>query len=652
MLYESLKYYCGLEKPGYAVMVTGDWGVGKTHQVRAALARIENERPHRDANLNYNSAYVSLFGLADANEIDVAVARCFSPVAHVAQAGFKIIGDTGNNMKGAWAVIGPVKALSLKIIRNQINQAANKTIVFDDLERSPLDQKVLMGVINSYVEHHGYRVILICHNGALEASCSEGKEKIVGQSIKALPQTMDAWASFLRDLPNDIGREFVTKHQDLLLKVFAETQVNSLRILRHVMFDCARFAEAMTQDQRDNDYGCAKVIAWFAGVNAFVRHGDMVETDFEDIILGRYYWRKAFVATSKERELTENQNKIYNLNDQVPSCDLTMPPLVTRNGAADYNAVRDIQRSMIFDGHYDRLLIQSVLATATNFQLQADREPWQKLWYHSEHSDEERADALIKLNSQLAAFEITDFIDLMHIAGIRISFLNSGILRAGDTHKCEAEFLAYVDALRVKGSISEKYGHLSSPPRIDYGLGGLGLTGGDDPAIFQSVKKIADAYWQVSRSKLRGLGRTQIAKLSDWIRGDIEQIVRLGRDDIFKQPLLEKTDAQPVAEAFLESEPKAWHTFSAYQGKRYDNATDVLLGEKDFLLELYAILDAERLRLLVSAELTDRFKADRINGFLMWSTFQELLAARPAPAAVRATKRGKQKPLTAVNDKT
>lgn len=100
MLYEALKYYCSLDKPGYAVMVTGDWGVGKTHQVKAALARIEAEWPHRDPNLNYKSAYVSLFGLGTGAEIDAAVVRSFSPAASKAIAGFKFIGGTASEFVG------------------------------------------------------------------------------------------------------------------------------------------------------------------------------------------------------------------------------------------------------------------------------------------------------------------------------------------------------------------------------------------------------------------------------------------------------------------------------------------------------------------------------------------------------------------------
>ena len=48
-LQDYLEYYCSLEVPQYAVLVTGDWGTGKTYQVRKILPKDK-------------AYYVSLFG--------------------------------------------------------------------------------------------------------------------------------------------------------------------------------------------------------------------------------------------------------------------------------------------------------------------------------------------------------------------------------------------------------------------------------------------------------------------------------------------------------------------------------------------------------------------------------------------------------------
>ena len=63
-----LDYYIDLDRPGYAVLVTGDWGVGKTYQVRNALE-------------GNDYIYVSLFGLESADEVYLEVLSKADPGA-------------------------------------------------------------------------------------------------------------------------------------------------------------------------------------------------------------------------------------------------------------------------------------------------------------------------------------------------------------------------------------------------------------------------------------------------------------------------------------------------------------------------------------------------------------------------------------------
>ena len=55
-----LRYYSTLEAPGYAVLITGPWGVGKTYQVKEVIPEAERY-------------FVSLYGLYSVNGIHDAV---------------------------------------------------------------------------------------------------------------------------------------------------------------------------------------------------------------------------------------------------------------------------------------------------------------------------------------------------------------------------------------------------------------------------------------------------------------------------------------------------------------------------------------------------------------------------------------------------
>ena len=65
---EYLTYFIGFKKPPrYAVMLSGKWGAGKTHQVRKVLDEL---RPAKGGTVAKPYVLVSLYGLKSPEEID------------------------------------------------------------------------------------------------------------------------------------------------------------------------------------------------------------------------------------------------------------------------------------------------------------------------------------------------------------------------------------------------------------------------------------------------------------------------------------------------------------------------------------------------------------------------------------------------------
>ena len=86
-----LNYYMNTEAPGYAVLVTGDWGTGKTFQVCHYLA--EKER-----------WYVSVYGLGSANDIHSAILSQIDPKLELTKTAVTKIGEMSKNVGGLFAV--------------------------------------------------------------------------------------------------------------------------------------------------------------------------------------------------------------------------------------------------------------------------------------------------------------------------------------------------------------------------------------------------------------------------------------------------------------------------------------------------------------------------------------------------------------------
>jgi hypothetical protein len=121
-VWDYLTYYLGLaHAPGFAVLLSGPWGVGKTYLLKAFLKKEFEE----DA---ASYVYVSLYGLSSIEEIDDALFQAAFPaltgmaakvVGRVAKAGLKFL----KVEPGEWN------------IKEFLNKFRAKVYVFDDLER-------------------------------------------------------------------------------------------------------------------------------------------------------------------------------------------------------------------------------------------------------------------------------------------------------------------------------------------------------------------------------------------------------------------------------------------------------------------------------------------------------------------------------------
>ena len=158
-----LAHYASQTKPDYAVLVTGPWGSGKTFQVLQCLP-------------DDQYWYVSLFGRTSPAEIHDAVLAEIYPKLSKASL---VLRELDSVAKAATKV-GRLGTAASGILRATLQRKIEPTriLIFDDLERCQLQIEDLLGSINHYIEHHHFRVILICDQ-------TKVPEKISGNEGKA-----------------------------------------------------------------------------------------------------------------------------------------------------------------------------------------------------------------------------------------------------------------------------------------------------------------------------------------------------------------------------------------------------------------------------------------------------------------------------------
>lgn len=172
-------YLNSANKPDYAVLITGDWGSGKTYFIQKYLG--DDKKIVKDWLTDcekYVVLYVSLFGAKSREEMDKRVLEKLYPILtsnkkKVFTNSFPIIGlITGalTPVPGG-ADVGQRIGSDLKAFTNDFisallkekkdNDYKNLVVVFDDIERADMQLPELLGYLNEYVEHLHVPCILL-----------------------------------------------------------------------------------------------------------------------------------------------------------------------------------------------------------------------------------------------------------------------------------------------------------------------------------------------------------------------------------------------------------------------------------------------------------------------------------------------------------
>ena len=245
---DELIYYCNEKDPVGAIMLTGEWGCGKTYLIEHAL-----QEELKDTHILVR---VSLFGISSIEELNAIVKKkwiekCNKPLSK--------LGDDNNYIKGIKRLIGiggtvgghflsgidktidAVLSINLRDfipIKPSItddNVEKKVVLIFDDLERSKLDTVDILGCINDYCENQKFSTIIIANeekitkpetNENTALSYNEIKEKIVSRTVTYKPDyssIVDSiidnqqWDSDQKD--NDSYKSFLQENKPNILEL-------------------------------------------------------------------------------------------------------------------------------------------------------------------------------------------------------------------------------------------------------------------------------------------------------------------------------------------------------------------------------------------------------------------------------------------------
>ena len=170
---EELKYYCNEKQPVGAIMLTGEWGCGKTYFIENEL-RKELEKTHVIIR-------ISLFGLSSIesikNEVQLNWLHSYidekSETKGLGEKGIETLQglmnvaneETKNKFGPVGFIINKLSSLDIVDFIKVAPTIGNKKVVlvFDDLERSSLSTNDMLGCINDYCENLRIHTIVVAN---------------------------------------------------------------------------------------------------------------------------------------------------------------------------------------------------------------------------------------------------------------------------------------------------------------------------------------------------------------------------------------------------------------------------------------------------------------------------------------------------------
>ena len=242
---KELIYYCSEEPPLGAVLVSGEWGCGKTYLIETTLADALRS--------SHLIARVSLFGINSIEALNEAVHKewlyvCTPFLGKLKQQREKIKKDgdlltavsavlrslnpVAGNVASAMVAVDPIDFIPISPIVEDFRTGEKKraVLVFDDLERSRLDGLEILGCINDYCENLGFNTIIVANEEFLLSEVKENsqayrimKEKVIAHTVLYEPDYPEIIHAVIADRTwqSEEYAGFLLDNEDLILDAFS-----------------------------------------------------------------------------------------------------------------------------------------------------------------------------------------------------------------------------------------------------------------------------------------------------------------------------------------------------------------------------------------------------------------------------------------------
>jgi hypothetical protein len=576
--FRLLEYYCGLEKaPEYAVLLTGVWGSGKTWFATNFLEKYFSDKK--------KYIYVSLHGVQSFQNIEDEFFRQLHPFisSKPARLGINVIkGLLKTSIK--LDLDGQHKADASISIGNPTDKLFDKSkvpdgvvLVFDDLERCSIPIADLLGYINHFVENRKLKVVILANEQEIDnknPSYRLIKEKLIGKTFEVYPDFNAAFNYFLNEFSSHDFENLIIKNKPSILKIYYDSQSKNLRLLRHALWDLDRIYNELPEKIKKNEVLLSEFIAWFLVYFFEFRSGALMPNELKHI-------RSSYFDAFANKKDDESNNKYKKIRDKYVTVNFIDTPLITD----------EIWEEIFVSGSVPIIELVESLLNSKYFQ-EENQEPWIKLWYGYDLSDQE-FDKIIKMVlHQWSNHYFTKVGEILHVVGLLLRYSKAGLF-----NKTEDEIINdaknYIKWMKTVGILPAKGLHDIHDSDAFRGLGFASYE-------LQSFRDFRAYLYEQQRVVLSESYPSEAGKLLNLMKSNTEEFVTaliLSNDRnnrFYDQPILAHLSPVEFVDSLVKISPvQRQKVFSIFKERYSAPFIERLIPELSWLQNVESLVRVE-----------------------------------------------------------
>lgn len=581
-------YYSMQQEPGYAVLLKGAWGAGKTWFIKKNLNQFSDN--------GGKYLYVSLYGVRTFSEIEDEFFKQLHPL--LSSKSMTLAGKIAKGLlKGTLKIDLDRDGkddgnASLQIpelnLPEYLTNTSEYLLVFDDLERSTMDLEILLGYINHYVEHQGHKVIVLANEDEIlkahdEKSDSPGKpyrrikEKLIGKTFEVAPDLTGAIKNFVADIKSEPSKALFKENISTIIEIHESSEYKNLRHLKQSLWDFERFCQNINPDAAEKPRLLETLLKIFLALSFEIKSGTILPKDI-------LTFRSEFFTGHLSDDNKENEDTPYKrVNSKYG--DINFSDLV-------------IEESIwvdIFDkGVCSADKVRESLEKSEFFRSE-NTPDWIVLWHANELEDEDFQKALDSVRKNFHEMKYEDVGIVKHITGILLWLAKCNLTRESEEDILSFAF-SYVDHLKESNKL-DMVSSDSITPAFNESWGGLGFHGDDT----QQFKRLSEYIVQASSEALIESHPKDGNKLIELIHSDPDMFYRkvtgINHEGMTyrKIPIFHYTDAAHFVNVFSSATPRTRRIVGYAFKDRYkvEFYNSSLLPELDWLKSMIGIIKNE-----------------------------------------------------------